>query len=88
MFPAHIFNPEIIDYQREGDRAGKMSPQAWCMFTLIISKGEETLLEKFVSQYACLGKAPYDASHFEIYIPILCKLVQIVLFLCPGWEER
>jgi hypothetical protein len=41
MFPAHIFNPEVIDYQREGYRAGKMSPWARCMFTLIISMGEE-----------------------------------------------
>ena len=83
MLPAHRFNPKIIDYQREGDRAGKVAPQAWFMFSLVISMGEETLSEQFVSQYACLRKAPYGASHFEIYIPVLCKLVQIILFLCP-----
>ncbi len=84
MLPAHILNPEIIDYQREEDRAGKMVPQAWCIITLIMSMSEETLTEQFVGQYACLGKAPYGASHFEIYIPVLCEL----LFLRPGWEER
>jgi len=77
-----------IDYQREGDRAGMMSPQTWCMFTLVIFMGGETLPEQFVSQYACMGKAPYGASHFEIYISVLRKLVQIVLLICPGWEER
>ena len=37
---ANIFNPKIIDYQREGDRVGKMSPQSWGMFTFVIAMGE------------------------------------------------
>jgi hypothetical protein len=45
VFPAHIFNPEIIGYQCEGDRAGKMSPEARGMLTLVIPMGEETFLE-------------------------------------------
>ena len=35
-----------------------------------------------------MGKAPYCAPHFQIYKPVLCKVVQIVLFIRPGWEER
>ena len=42
------------------------------MFTLVISMGEETFSEQFVSQYACLRKAPYGATHFKIYKPVLC----------------
>jgi hypothetical protein len=45
VFPAHILNPEVIDYQREGDRAGKMSPEARGMFTFVIPMGEETFSE-------------------------------------------
>jgi hypothetical protein len=45
MLLAHIFNPEVIDYQREGDRAGKMSPEARGMFTFVIPMGEETFSE-------------------------------------------
>jgi hypothetical protein len=45
VFPAHIFNPEIIGYQCEGDRAGKMSPEARGMLTLVIPMREETFLE-------------------------------------------
>jgi hypothetical protein len=45
MLLAHIFNPEVIDYQREGDRAGKMSPKARGMFTLVIPMGKETFPE-------------------------------------------
>ena len=46
MLPAHILNPEIISYQRERDRAGKMLPQAWCMFTLVISLLGEGLIRR------------------------------------------
>jgi len=42
---ANIFNPKIIDYQREGDRAGKMLPQSRGMFTFVIAMWEETFLE-------------------------------------------
>ena len=42
---ANIFNPKIIDYQREGDRAGKMLPQSQGMFTFLIAMGEETFSE-------------------------------------------
>jgi hypothetical protein len=45
MLLAHIFNPEVIDYQREGDRAGKMSSEARGMLTLVIPMGDETFLE-------------------------------------------
>ncbi len=41
MFPPHVFDPEIINYQREGDRAGKMSPKTQYMLTLVISMGDE-----------------------------------------------
>jgi hypothetical protein len=45
MLLAHIFNPEVIGYQREGDRAGKMSPEARGMLTFVIPMGEETFSE-------------------------------------------
>ena len=37
---ANIFNPKIINYQCEGDKAGKMSPQSRGMFTFVIAMGE------------------------------------------------
>jgi hypothetical protein len=45
---ANIFNPKIIDYQLEGDRACKMMPEARGMFTFIIAMGEETFSEQLV----------------------------------------
>ena len=80
---AHIFNPEIIDYQREGDRTGKMLPEAQGMFTFVIAMWEETFSEQLVCQYACLGKAPHSSMYFKIYKPVLRRLIQIVLFLNP-----
>ena len=83
MLPTHTFNSEIIDYQREGDRAGKVSPQARGMLTLVITMGEETFLEQLVRQDACLGKAPDSTSHFKIHKPVLQELVEIVLLFRP-----
>ena len=80
---ANIFNPKIIDYQREGDRVGKMSPQSRGMFTFVIAMGEETLSKQLVCQDACLGKAPHSSTHFKIYKPVLCMLIEIALFLYP-----
>jgi hypothetical protein len=45
MLLAHIFNPEVIDYQREGDRVGKKLPKARGMLTFVIPMGEETFSE-------------------------------------------
>ena len=83
VLPAHIFNSKIIDYQREGDRAGKVSPQARGMLTLVITRGGEMFSEQLVRQDACLGKAPYSLSHFKIYKSVLRELVKIVLLFCP-----
>ena len=57
------------------------------MFTFVITMGEETFSEQLVCQDACLGKAPHSSTHFKIYKPVLCELVQIVLLLSPEWEE-
>ena len=48
MLLANIFNPKIIDYQREGDRVGKMLPEAWCMFTFLIAMREEMFSEQLI----------------------------------------
>ncbi len=57
------------------------------MFTFVITMGEETFLEQIVCQDACLGKATHWPTHFKIYKPVLCKLVQNVLLPSPRWEE-
>jgi hypothetical protein len=87
MFLPHILNPKVVDNQREGDRAGEMPPQTRCMFTFIISMGEELFAEEYLCQDICLGEAPNDAAQFNVYKPVFCVLLQAVLFSCPGWEE-
>jgi hypothetical protein len=48
MLLANIFNSKIINYQREGDWAGKMSPEARGMLTFVIAMREETFSEQLV----------------------------------------
>ncbi len=73
--------------QENNTPAGEMPPQTRCMFTLVISMGEELLAEEFIHQDTCLGEAPNGAAQFNVYKPIFCVLLQVVLFSCPGWEE-
>jgi hypothetical protein len=87
MFPPHILNPKVVDNQREGDRAGEMPPQTRCMFTVVLSMGEELFAEEFIRQDTCLGEAPNGAVKFNVYEPVFCMLLQVVLFSRPGWEE-
>jgi hypothetical protein len=87
MFLPHILNSKAIDNQREGDRVGEMPPQTRCMFTLVISMGEESFAEEFIRQDTCLGEAPNSAAQFNVYEPVFCVFLQVVLFSCPGWEQ-
>ncbi len=87
MFLPHILNPKVVDNQREEDRTGEMPPQIRCMFTLVISMGEELFAEEFICQDTCLGEAPNGAVQFNVYDPVFWVLLQVVLFSCPGWEE-
>jgi hypothetical protein len=87
VFSPHILNPKVIDNQREGNSVVEMPPQTRCMFTLIIFMGEEPFAEEFICQDISLGEAPYGAAHFNVYKPIFCVLLQVVLFSCPVWEE-
>jgi hypothetical protein len=87
MFLPHILNPKVFDNQREGDRAGELPPQTRCMFTLVISMGEEPFAEELICQDTCLGEAPNSAAQFNVYEPVFCMLLQVVLLSRPGWEE-
>jgi hypothetical protein len=87
MFLPHILNPKVADNQREGDRAGEMPPQTRCMITLVISMGEEPFVEEFIRQDTCFGEAPNGAEQYNVYKPVFCVLLQVVLFSPLGWEE-
>ncbi len=49
--------------------------------------GEKSFAEEFICQDTCLWEAPNGAVQFNVYEPIFCMLLQVVLFSCPGWEE-
>jgi hypothetical protein len=66
MFSPHILNPKVVDNLREGDRAGEMLSLTRCMFTLVISRGEESFAEEFIHQDTCLGEAPNSVAQFNV----------------------
>jgi hypothetical protein len=83
MFLPHILNPKVVDNQREENRAGEMPPQTRCMFTLVISMGEELFEEEFIRQDTCLGRpqtarrsSMYTNPFFMCFSKLYCSLVQ------------
>ncbi len=54
-------------------------------FAFIVSMGGESLLHEL--QDTCLRKAPDRFAHFEVNVPVVYFVAEVVLFNDPQWEK-